>query len=288
MDRRELITTGLTAAGLVALPGLAGAQTTQSSELPPASGSLGNELPTDDPAYGYGPPPPQAGPPDEPLPPGEPIPPTDPRRGGGPRRGPAPEPSTESYPYDRDAGPGGKPPSPNPTVNARPSYPAQTEDQAYDRAEIVNSVSNFMGVPAEAAARVVEKIFRENGRPTAYIAGEEASGAIAVGLRYGKGLLYMKGMQPAQVYWRGPSVGWDFGGNASRSFTLVYNLHYPDMIFRRFPGVEGSAYFIGGLGVNYQRAEDITLAPIRAGVGLRLGANVGYLAYSKRKHIIPF
>jgi hypothetical protein len=82
-------------------------------------------------------------------------------------------------------------------------------------------------------------------------------------------------------------VGWDFGGNASRTFTLCYNLQYPDAVYQRFPGVEGSAYFIGGLGVNYQRSDDITLAPIRAGVGLRLGANIGYLAYSRGSHIIP-
>ena len=89
-----------------------------------------------------------------------------------------------------------------------------------------------------------------------------------------------------EVFWQGPSVGLDFGGNASRVFTLCYNLQYPDAIFRRFPGVEGSAYFIGGLGVNYQRADDITLAPIRAGVGLRLGANIGYLAYTRQRNII--
>ena len=83
-------------------------------------------------------------------------------------------------------------------------------------------------------------------------------------------------------------MGWDWGGNASRVFTLCYNLQYPDAIFRRFPGVEGTAYLVGGLGVNYQRADTITLAPIRAGVGLRLGANVGYLAYSRQRNILPF
>ena len=95
----------------------------------------------------------------------------------------------------------------------------------------------------------------------------------------------MKDRPTQEVFWQGPSVGFDFGGNASRVFTLCYNLQYPDAIFRRFPGVEGSAYFIGGLGVNYQRADDITLAPIRAGVGLRLGANIGYLAYSRKRDL---
>ncbi len=98
----------------------------------------------------------------------------------------------------------------------------------------------------------------------------------------------MKHQTPQKVFWQGPSISfWDWGGNASRVFTLCYNLQYPDMIYRRFPGVEGTAYFIGGMGVNYQRAEDITLAPIRAGIGLRLGANIGYLAYTRTQHIVP-
>ena len=175
-----------------------------------------------------------------------------------------------------------------PPPGDRAQYPANTPAETYSRDELVNQVSNFFGVTAETAASVVERVFRENGRPTGYIAGEEGAGSFVVGLRYGKGLLYMKHREPERVFWQGPSVGWDWGGNASRVFTLCYNLQYPDMIFRRYPGVEGSAYFIGGLGVNYQRAEDITLAPIRAGVGLRLGANVGYLAYTRDRHWAPF
>ena len=134
---------------------------------------------------------------------------------------------------------------------------------------------------------VVEKVFHDNGQPTGYIAGEEGSGAITVGLRYGKGLLYMKGHEPSTVFWQGPSIGWDLGGNASRVFTLAYDIQEPAEVYQRFPGVEGSAYLVGGMGVNYQRADSITLAPIRAGVGLRLGANLGYLSYSRKRHILP-
>lgn len=148
-------------------------------------------------------------------------------------------------------------------------------------------MSDFFGVTSEAAGSAVERIFAQNGRPTGYIAGEEASGAFFGGLRYGRGLLYMKRRSTMQIYWQGPTIGWDFGGNASRVFTLCYNLQYPDAIFRRFPGIEGSAYLIAGLGINYQRAEDITLAPMRTGLGLRLGANVGYLAYSRKRHWFP-
>jgi hypothetical protein len=169
-----------------------------------------------------------------------------------------------------------------------PAYPTDGKAPTYTDDELVSRVSDFLGVTAESAGAVVERTFKDNGRPTGYIAGEEASGAFVFGLRYGRGLLYMKNRAAREVFWQGPTVGFDAGGNASRVFTLAYNLQYPDMIYRRFPGVEGSAYFIGGLGVNYQRADDVTLAPIRVGVGFRLGASVGYLAYSRRRNILPF
>jgi len=159
--------------------------------------------------------------------------------------------------------------------------------RTYSADEIVNVTSDFLGVTAEAAGSVIERVFKDNGQPTGYIAGEEGSGAMTIGARYGRGLLYMKERETMEVFWQGPSIGFDVGGNASRVFTLCYNLHYPDMVFRRFPGVEGSAYVIGGVGVNYQRADGITLAPIRAGVGLRLGASIGYLSYSRQRNIIP-
>jgi hypothetical protein len=180
------------------------------------------------------------------------------------------------------------PPQPAPSVSANPSYPAAPEAQTYSRDEIVNSVSDFMGVTAETAGGAVERVFAQNGRPTGYIAGEEGSGSFIVGARYGRGLLYMKDRPPLEVFWQGPSAGFDWGGNASRVFTLCYNLQVADAIYQRFPGVEGSAYFIGGLGVNYQKAAGITLAPIRAGVGLRLGANIGYLAYTRQRNVLPF
>jgi hypothetical protein len=202
----------------------------------------------------------------------QPLPPASPS-GGPPASAPPPPNSTPSYP---SAGPTGAAP------------PPPGEPSTYSQDEIVTNVSDFLGVTAEAAGAAVERLFSKNGRPTAYIAGEEGSGALVVGARYGRGLLYMKERQPMEVFWQGPSVGWDWGGNASRVFTLCYNLHVPEAIFQRYPGVEGSAYLVGGLGVNYQRAEDVTLAPIRAGVGLRLGANVGYLAYTRKRSIIPF
>ena len=193
--------------------------------------------------------------------------------------------------------PPGADPAPAMPPQARPfSGPAQyappnsgaAPTPTYSEDEVTHRVSDFLGVTAESAGSVIERAFKDNGRPTGYIAGEEGSGAFIFGLRYGKGLLYMKDRPTQTVYWQGPSVGFDAGGNGSRVFVLCYNLQYPDAIFRRFPGVDGSAYFIGRMGVNYQRADTITLAPIRAGIGFRLGANIGYLSYSRKRNIFPF
>ena len=109
-----------------------------------------------------------------------------------------------------------------------------------------------------------------------------------VGLRYGDGTLSHKIEGDSRIYWKGPSIGFDVGGNASRVFALVYNLHDVHDIYQRFPAVEGSFYYIGGLGMNYQQKDDIIIAPIRVGVGLRAGANIGYMHLTKDRDWIPF
>ncbi len=161
------------------------------------------------------------------------------------------------------------------------------QENTYNETDLVGALSTQLGVNSESAASMIERIFSKQGRPVGYITGEEGGIAVVGGLRYGSGTLWMKDGRTAKVYWQGPSVGWDFGANGSKVFTLVYGLTDPNLIYRRFPGVEGSAYVIGGMGVNYQRAEGITLAPVRTGVGARLGANVGYLSYSKKRRYIP-
>ena len=160
--------------------------------------------------------------------------------------------------------------------------------QTYTQDETMDAAKNFFGGTTEGLAKAIEKVFSENGRPNAYIVGNEGSGAFILGLRYGEGTLYYKGGGSMKVYWQGPSVGFDFGGNASKVFTLVYNLHWTRDLFQRFPGVDGSLYVVAGVGLNYQRANNITLAPIRTGVGLRAGANVGYLSYSEKSTWLPF
>ncbi len=179
-----------------------------------------------------------------------------------------------------------------PREPTEPNYPIASDAnaQAYSASELVAAGSRELGIAAEAMGGAIERIFRDQGdAPTAYIAGEEGAGAAVIGLRYGRGALHMKDLSASQeVFWQGTSIGWDIGGNASRVFTLVYGLYAPDAIYRRYPGVEGTAYLIGGLGVNYQRADGIVLAPVRTGVGLRLGANVGTMAYSRQRNLLPF
>jgi hypothetical protein len=165
---------------------------------------------------------------------------------------------------------------------------SSAEEQTYTKEEIRSEVEGFFESTTEGLAEIVEKIFREHGRPTGFIKGGEGGGAIVVGLRYGEGTLQLKSGESRKLYWQGPSVGFDWGGNASKVFTLVYHLKNADDIYQRFPGVDGSAYLIGGFSVNYQRSGDVVLAPIRTGVGLRLGASIGYLHYTQKKHINPF
>ncbi len=169
-----------------------------------------------------------------------------------------------------------------------PALAAGKEEDTYDQDSVLQAATDFFGETTEGLAKVIEKAFKEQGRPNAYIKGQEAGGAMTVGLRYGEGELLMKGGGGQKVYWAGPSIGFDVGGNASKVFTLVYHLPRASSIYQRFPGVDGSLYYIGGAGINYQRRNGITLAPIRLGVGLRAGASVGYIHYRREKSINPF
>lgn len=166
--------------------------------------------------------------------------------------------------------------------------PKSDSSNTYDEGTITGIAGNFFGESSEALAKVIQKAFADLGRPNAYITGQEVSGAIAVGLRYGDGELTNKTEGSRKVYWKGPSAGFDLGANASKTFTLVYHLDKLDDIYHRFPGVDGSVYYIAGISMNYQQRGHVILAPIRVGVGLRLGANVGYLHYTRKRSWVPF
>jgi hypothetical protein len=164
------------------------------------------------------------------------------------------------------------------------------EETTYDVEEILQVVRGVFGSVGEGLAQGIEKVFADLGPPNAYIAGEEKAGAFVVGVRYGQGQLFSKsGPSGLQVYWQGPSAGFDFGGSMlTQVFILVYHLSDPQRLFQRFPGVEGSFYFVAGVGVNYYNAEGIELAPLRTGFGFRQGASVGYLHFTKKRSWVPF
>jgi hypothetical protein len=161
-------------------------------------------------------------------------------------------------------------------------------DGTFSMEEIKGTGHRFFGKVSVGFAKVVEHAFSRSGRPNGYILGEEAGGAFVAGLRYGEGVLYTKDAGEHRVYWQGPSIGYDFGAEGSKTMVLVYDLRNPGQIFNTFAGVDGSAYFIGGVGITYLARDDMVLAPIRSGVGLRLGANIGYLKYTRQPTWNPF
>ncbi len=164
----------------------------------------------------------------------------------------------------------------------------QTEENSYDERTVLEAGKEVFGEGAEGLGEVIESIFADLGRPNAYIVGEEVSGAFIAGIRYGDGVLHHKIEGEREVHWTGPSLGFDVGANGAKVFTLVYNLYDTEDLYRRFPAVEGQFYFVGGLGVAYFKRGDVVIAPIRLGVGLRAGANAGYMKFSKKSTINPF
>ncbi len=196
------------------------------------------------------------------------------RRYDGPR-------TDDAYPEGERYGEPYSPPPPGADEGPPP-------DDTYSQNEILRAGHSFFGSVSKGLASVVEYTFQKAGRPNGYILGEDAGGAFIAGLRYGEGTLYTKDAGVHKVYWQGPSVGYDFGAEGSKTMVLVYNLRDPSQIYHRFGGVQGSAYIVGGVGVQFQKYGNVSLAPIRAGIGLRLGANVGYLKYTRVPTWNPF
>jgi hypothetical protein len=160
--------------------------------------------------------------------------------------------------------------------------------QEYTAQEIVDSGHKFFGATSGGLATVVEKIFASYGLPNGYLLGEEGSGALIGGLTYGEGTLYTKNAGDHKVFWQGPSLGWDFGGEGSRVMILVYNLDDVTSLYNRYGGVAGSAYLVAGVGFNVMKNNNVLLVPIRTGVGARLGINLGYLKLTQRATWNPF
>lgn len=216
--------------------------------------------------------------------------------------GAAPQGETyEPYPAERSGGSGyGEPYAPPSASSRSESYEqlppesgsgpvAEGDDRGtYTQNEIVRAGHGFFGSISSGLASAIEWAFKNAGRPNGYILGQDAGGALVAGLRYGEGQLHTKDAGNHRVYWQGPTIGYDAGAEGSKVMVLVYNLRDPAEIYQRFGGVQGAAYLVGGVSVQLQKAGSVTLAPIRAGVGLRLGANVGYLKYSRQPTWNPF
>jgi hypothetical protein len=178
------------------------------------------------------------------------------------------------------------PPQPPPS-EVTPSSPPLTTNQ-FSSNELINAGNRFFGSVSHGLATIVEKAVSQWGLPNGYVLGQEASGAFIGGLRYGDGMLYTRNAGDLRVFWQGPSVGFDAGADGARTMMLVYNLPQVGAIFDRFGGINGSAYFIGGFGMTALAANNIVVVPIRSGIGLRLGANLGYLKFTDSPTWNPF
>jgi hypothetical protein len=176
-------------------------------------------------------------------------------------------------------------PAAEPPPGALPPQPPASQ---FSPDEIIDAGHHFFGTVSRGLATVVEKAVSQWGLPNGYVLGEEAGGAFIGGLRYGDGTLYTKNAGDLRVYWQGPSLGFDAGADGARTMMLVYNLPRTEAIFERFGGIDGSAYFVGGFGMTALTSNDIVVVPIRSGVGLRLGANLGYLKFTSQPTWNPF
>jgi hypothetical protein len=165
---------------------------------------------------------------------------------------------------------------------------ARSHRDTFTADEIVHAGHRFFGTVSRGLALVVQNAFSHFGEPNGYVLGEEGSGAFFFGLRYGDGTLYTRNAGDLRVFWEGPSLGFDTGGEGARSMMLIYDLPATQAIYQRFAGIDGSAYFIGGFGMTALTANHIVVVPIRSGVGFRLGANVGYLKFTPKATWNPF
>jgi hypothetical protein len=177
----------------------------------------------------------------------------------------------------------GGPASPSGEIGG--SIPSETGNFAKE--DLIAEAEGVFGKGTKGIGGLIEKILNDQGQPNAYIKGREASAALVVGLRYGSGMMNHKIEGARAVYWTGPSVGFDAGGDATKVFVLVYNLYDGQDLYRRYPQVEGRAYYFGGLSGTYLRRGNIVMIPIRLGVGMRLGANIGYMKFSEKAKWIP-
>ena len=204
---------------------------------------------------------------------------------GTPPQGATAAPSENVAPTVQDGVPTEAPAVLPETSSASPAIPTEA---TYQEDDLIGAAEGVFGKGAQGLGKLIEDILKKQGRPNGYIVGREGGGAFVVGLRYGSGTLNHKVEGQKPVYWTGPSIGPDAGANAGSTFVLVYNLYDTEDIYKRYPAGEGVAYLGGGFNASYLRRGDVVLIPIRVGAGLRLGANVGYMRFSKKQRWLPF
>jgi hypothetical protein len=158
----------------------------------------------------------------------------------------------------------------------------------FSPSELIDSGHRFFGSISRGLAEVVEAATKRWGKPNGYVLGQEAGGAFIGGLRYGEGTMYTRNAGDFKVFWEGPSLGFDAGADGDRTMMLVYNLPSTDAIFRRYGGVDGSAYLVGGFGMTALVNDGVFVVPIRSGIGARLGFNVSYLKFTPSSTWNPF
>jgi hypothetical protein len=187
---------------------------------------------------------------------------------------------------------GAPPVAPATTANGTLPPPAAStlatgQTPTYRKDDLIGAAEGVFGKGAAGLAGIIERILADQGEPNAYIAGREAALALVIGLRYGSGTMKhtVEGERP--VYWTGPSIGFDAGGDATKVFTLVYNLYDSQDLYKRYPQAEGRAYFVGGFSATYLRRDNVVLIPVRLGVGARLGINVGYMKFTEKGRWFP-
>ena len=169
-----------------------------------------------------------------------------------------------------------------PEITSNLNDPSSSQNtNSFEQNEIIDAGHSFFGTITTGLANGIEYLFQSQGKPNAYILGEDASGAFLLGLRYGEGNMHLKNYPSEKIFWQGPTIGYDAGAEGSKTMILVYNLEDPSQIYDRYSGVQGAAYFIGGVSIQLQKHGNVTLAIIRSGIGLRLGANVGYSNYTR-------
>lgn len=199
-----------------------------------------------------------------------------------------PEPKREAAAQPPLPPPSPEPPTLQPAPNAPPPQLLPPEEEGYTIDEIKAASAGVFGKVSANVAAVIEHVFSKSGRPRAYIIGEEGGGAFIAGVRYGDGTLYLREGGTQKIFWHGPSVGTDIGGDGSKTLFLIYGLKSTEQLYSNYTGIAGSAYLVGGVGATFNTNGEVILAPIRSGLGLRIGANIGYIRFTPKQTWNPF